>query len=280
MAVASRARILVTVKAQPALSQRHGEVVCVAGLRLDDGAPRWIRLFPVGFRDLERVQKFKKYQLMEVDVRRARSDARPESFTPDMTSAVLGDVVPTGSDGLWRSRWAYLELLAGTWTMCGLNRAQRLDNAPVASLAMIRPRIVRDVRVIDTPGFSEAQQLLAKVAAEADLFGDAREPLEPSPFTVVYDYLCDEVDCMGHSQTCVDWEVGAAGRAWLRRRPREQVRAQLRRKWLDELCAPDRDTWFFVGNQHLHPRSYLVLGVYWPRRPPPGATEQLELALL
>ncbi len=280
MALVSRAQILVTVKAQPALSQRHGEVVCVAGVRFDDGPPRWIRLFPVGFRDLEKVQRFRKYQLLDVDVRRARSDARPESYTPDMATASLGEVVPTGRDGLWRPRWELLRTLAGTRTMCELNRAQRQSAGHVVdSLAMIRPREVRDVRVIDTPGFSQAQQLLAQVAAEADLFGPAREPLEPPPFTVVYDYTCLDSNCTGHSQTCVDWEVGAAGRSWLRTSTRDEVRTQLRRKWLDELCGPDRDTWFFVGNQHQHPQSYLVLGVYWPRSPVQGTTEQLELPL-
>lgn len=275
MAAVERAQVLVTVKAQPALSQKHLEVVCVAGVRLDRGSPEWIRLFPVAFRDLGQVVRFKKYQVMDVDVRRARSDIRPESYTPDMATASLADVVPTGPGRSWGRRWAYLQPLAGTWTMCELNRGQR-SGAAVPSLAMIRPR-VHDVEVVDTPGFSEAQRQLAQMAAEADLFGEAREPLEPPPFTVRYRYSCTDPSCTTHSQTCVDWEVGAAGRSWLRRAPREVVRQQLRAKFLDELCGPDRDTWFFVGNQHQHPQSYLVLGVYWPPREPSDGSEQLAL---
>jgi hypothetical protein len=48
----------------------------------------------------------------------------------------------------------------------------------------------------------------------------------------------------------------------------------MRKRWLDEVCAEDRDTAFFVGNMHQHPGSFLILGVWWPPRRP----EQLALA--
>jgi hypothetical protein len=39
---------------------------------------------------------------------------------------------------------------------------------------------------------------------------------------------------------------------------------KLRDKWLDELCGPDKDTYFFVGNTLANPTGFLVLGVFWP----------------
>ncbi|WP_416956726.1 hypothetical protein ACNKF0_06390 [Nocardioides sp. T5] len=272
-----RARVLVTVKAQPALSQKHGEVVCVAGIRLDGDRPEWIRLFPVPFRDLEKVVKFKKYQVMEVDIVRPRSDARPESHTPNMDSATLGEVVDTRPGGSWRRRWDILSGLADLHTMCELNRGQR-EGRPMPSLAMVRPAKVLDVEVDDTPDFSEAQKAMALMAAEADLFGEAREPLEAPPFTVRYRWQCLDDDCAGnHRQTCVDWEVGGAARRWLREHDHETVRRMLRDKWLGELCGPQRDTYFFVGNQHLHQQSYLILGVFWPPHDPGRLEPQLTL---
>jgi hypothetical protein len=44
-----QATVLVTVKAYPGLSVRRGETVCVAGVRIDGGPPRWMRLYPVAF---------------------------------------------------------------------------------------------------------------------------------------------------------------------------------------------------------------------------------------
>lgn len=280
MAVRERAQVLVTVKAQPALSTRHGEVICVAGVRLDRKVTEWIRLFPVGFRDLEQVVKFKKYQLLEVSIARPKSDLRPESFTPDMATAVLGDVVDTGPGKSWGKRWEILRPLADTATMCELNRDQRDTHRAertVPSLAMLRPAEVLGVDVIDTPKFTTAQRNLASAAAAADLFGEAREPLEPPPFTVRYRWRCLEPGCTGHDQSCVDWEVGGAARKWLRYQGPETVRRQLQVKWQDQLCGPGRDPYFFVGNQHQYPQSYLILGVFWPPHDAGRLAQQLTL---
>lgn len=274
MPARDRVQVLVTVKAQPALSTKHGEVVCVAGIRLDRGRSEWIRLFPVQFRDLDRVVQFAKYQLLDVTVSRARSDTRPESYTPDMSSVVLGDVIDTGPSRSWRRRWEYLQPLADTTTMCALNRGQR-DGHPTPSLAMLRPAVVLGVDVVDTPDFTTAQRNLAETAAAADLFGDAREPLEPSPFTVRYRWRCLEPGCGGHDQMCVDWEVGGAARRWLRSKSRDAVHEQLLKKWQDELCGAGRDPYFFVGNQHKYPQSYLILGVFWPPHDPARHQQRL-----
>src|ERR1700674_3007527 len=37
--------LVVTVKAYPAISRKHGEAVCVAGIRTDTPEPRWVRLW-------------------------------------------------------------------------------------------------------------------------------------------------------------------------------------------------------------------------------------------
>lgn len=269
-----RARVLIVVKAQPALSKRHGEVVCVAGVRVDGDRPEWIRLFPVPFRDLPAVTKFKKYQFVDLEMRRSTSDTRPESFLPSLSTAQLGDVIDSGPSGTWRRRWEVLEPLAGQHTMCALNRGQR-DGHQVPSLAMVKPRQVIRVHVTDTPDYTDLQRAMAAEAAAADLFGEEREPLEPPPFAVKYEWLREDDQCQGHLQTLVDWEVGAAGRNWSRHADREQVRRQLRTKFHDQLCAMDRDTYFFVGNQHQHPGSYLVLGVFWPKKDP--GRDQLTL---
>jgi hypothetical protein len=56
--------LLVLVKAYPSVSMKYGEAVCVAGVRLDAPRPEWVRLFPVGFRDLPAEQQFGKYDVI------------------------------------------------------------------------------------------------------------------------------------------------------------------------------------------------------------------------
>ena len=56
--------ILITVKAYPSPSRKYGETVCCAGIDIDTA--RWIRLYPIPFRDLDTSQKFKKYTIIRV----------------------------------------------------------------------------------------------------------------------------------------------------------------------------------------------------------------------
>jgi hypothetical protein len=32
------------------------------------------------------------------------------------------------------------------------------------------------------------------------------------------------------------------------------------------MCAPDRDVIFYVGNQQKRQQSFMILGLFWPRR--------------
>lgn len=56
---------------------KYDETVCTAGLR--DGQ-RWIRIYPVAFRSLDKSKKFKKYQWIEADIVRDSRDPRRESY--------------------------------------------------------------------------------------------------------------------------------------------------------------------------------------------------------
>ena len=89
--------------------------------------------------------------------------------------------------------------------------------------------------------------------------------LEKVPYRFLYVYGCDDPACPGHRQTIVDWEIGQLYRALRDRGDADDV--ALRKicdKWLGQMCAPDRDTAFFVGNHLKNPRGFMVLGVFWP----------------
>lgn len=261
------AEILVTVKAYPQLSHKHGEVVCVAGVRLDRDAPEWIRLFPVPFRDLPEALKFKKYEVIRTKVRRG-SDTRPESYRLDLDDLEVIRTVDAGRDQLWRERRQLMGGLVGETTMCRLYR-ENAGGGPAPSLGLIRPAEVVDVLVERNTGFDAQRKHLAELAAEATLLAPSKAELEPSPYVVKYRYRCLEDGCPGHTQSLIDWEVAEAGRKWSRRFPAHQIPDRIRAKFLQQLCGEDRDPHFFVGNQKLHLQSFLVLGVFWPRVAPP-----------
>jgi hypothetical protein len=107
--VGLRISLLVTVKAYPALSQKYGEVVCVAGIRTDTEKPEWARLFPVGFRSMPFDRQFKKYQLITVEAVPHTGDKRPETLRPNVDSLEVGDFVPSTNG--WAERRPFVEPL-------------------------------------------------------------------------------------------------------------------------------------------------------------------------
>lgn len=91
--------VLVTVKAYPSVSMKHGEAVCVAGIRTDTRFPQWVRFFPVKVPDLPESQQFKKYDLSKLHAKRHSTDRRAGSLRPDLGS---NEVLQNVSAVRWR----------------------------------------------------------------------------------------------------------------------------------------------------------------------------------
>ena len=254
--MAKRIELLVAVKAYPVLSKRFGEVACVAGIRTDTDQPEWIRIFPVPFRDLELSKKFKKYDVISLKATRPTDDTRPESYRPDVGSLEVLRNLPT--TGGWKKRWPYVEPLL-VESMCQIQRIQAKDKT---SLGAFRPSDVSDVEII--PGVEEWDEKKNAILAQPSLFNPYKRELEKIPFTFRYVYRCSDAKCKGHAQSIIDWEISEAFRDWRAKYGRDGALEQIRHKWLEQLCAPSKDTIFFVGNQHLRPEQFLVLGVFWP----------------
>jgi hypothetical protein len=262
------------VKAYPALSKKYGEVSCIAGVRMSGtGSPEWIRLYPVPFRSLSDDSRFAKYQPIRVRVQQHSGDRRPETRRPDRDSIELVGP-PLSSDQAWRRRRRFVEPLIAP-SMCEIRRLQRSHGT---SLGAFRPREVLDI-VIEPADVNEGKREIARAwAAQPSLLDDVAanervhqvRELEQMPWSFKYRYRCADAGCPTHTQSIIDWEIAEFYR---RVRHRDDWRERLKERWIGKLCAPQRDTAFFVGNQHQHPGSFLVLGVWWPPRQP----EQLTL---
>jgi hypothetical protein len=96
-----RARIMITVKTYPERSAKYHETSRVAGIRLDQGTPQHVRLFPLPFRLLNEESQFAKYSIVEVDVQRHHGDRRPESLRPNLQTQ--GHRAPRDSGRLART---------------------------------------------------------------------------------------------------------------------------------------------------------------------------------
>lgn len=250
-------RVLITVKAAPNPSATYGETVCVAGLRLDLGSEGWVRLYPINFRFIEENLAFRKYDVVTLHAVPA-SDGRRESWRPRIATLR----VQTHLDG-WQRRLPYLGPFMAD-TMCDLNR-RALAGGP--SLGLVRARKVTGLTVKRHPGWTTHEQ--AKIDAyvnQPELFdlGKPKTALEAPRFQASYQWLCPDPVCRGHEQGLIDWEFTA----FQRRLPVDEQEAteSIRQRWLREVCAPERDISFYVGNQAKRHQTFGILGVVWPQR--------------
>ncbi|MGH3840551.1 MAG: hypothetical protein ACRDS0_03765 [Pseudonocardiaceae bacterium] len=255
-------RVLITVKAAPNPSETYGETVCVAGLRLDPEEAGWVRLYPINYRELETNQKFKKYDIVSLQARPNHSDPRPESFRPLLNTVKYEQHLKP-----WKPRHPYVvdhlhesmcELLANT-------RAN--PHGKSRSLAAVRPRVVQDIDIAPHPGWTaEEKAKIERYASQPDLFDRApRTALEAPRFKGWYKYRCHSASCKGHRQGIIDWEWVALQRK-LSHYDDQQLQAALRTRFYDEICGADRDVIFYLGNQAKRLQTFMVLGMYYPKR--------------
>ncbi|MBM9463432.1 hypothetical protein JL108_08215 [Aeromicrobium sp. YIM 150415] len=257
-------RVLITVTAAPNPSAAHGETVCVAGLELGDSGPvGWVRLYPLNLRHLRgRGHGFRKYDIVELVASPARHDGRTESWSPE-----IGSIRVVGHLNSWDARRQWLEPLA-TDSMCGLHREAKTQLAKARSLGLAPAAEVFGLDIAPHPGWSADEQ--AKIDAyvnQLELFSeDDKVPLRAPRVTVSYRWRCSAADCQGtHRQRLLDWEVVAFERHFPDAR-RDVLGGIIERKFLGEVCAPERQVSFFVGNQAKRPQTFSILGIYWPRR--------------
>jgi len=240
------------------------EAVCVAGI--DMAQPhRWIRLFPLDFRGLERARRFRKYEVITLDAKKSVQDSRPESYTPVLDSIVTGEHIGS-ENGSWRSRMSYLDAVRDA-SMCEIQRRQKETRQ---SLGIFRPLEIEDLSVAPAPeAFAESQRAVIEQASLLeDRAGDSsRNPLEPLPVKAKFSYRCEDARCRGHNQSFIDWELGA-----FYRRIRDETSAAMParleavRSHFLNLCDRTRDMHFVTGSMLAHPTSFLILGLVYPRR--------------
>lgn len=251
-----RARIMITVKTYPELSRKYRETSCVAGIRVDQGKPQHVRLFPVPFRLLAQEAQFSKYSIIEVEVvPHGARDPRPESLRPNLDTLRIVDRV--SSKGDWKKRYTYIQPLVAP-SLCAIKRDQERQGT---SLGVFRPTEV-SFRLVPAEPWPASK---AALADQLDLFEQDLKPLEWVPVEFRYHFRCQDDECPTHDMALKDWEAGASYRTFLRKYGESAVYQKLRERWYDRIFTPDRAVHFFVGNIAAHPKTFMLLGLFYPK---------------
>ena len=258
-------KVLITVKTYPIPSSRYDELVCTAGVT-ETGD--FLRLHPINFRDLPFSQQYKKYQWIEVMAAKHEGrDVRKESYRPDSDSIqIIGDPIRS-NPGNWNERARYA-LAKKARSMEDLHDRQQADRT---SLGIFRPKKVHDLIIApDDPDWKPSFMAALRQARLWEIRTVSREPPRKVPFKFHYRFECDDERCSGHKMMIEDWEVGAL--FWKlvdQGLSHKDAAVKVKRKFLGELCAANKDTHFFVGTILAHPRSWVVIGIFYPKIEPP-----------
>ena len=249
----SHQRILILVKTYPHPSESSIELVCTAGIT-QDGA--WIRLYPVDFRYQPEVRRFKKYQWINVDTtpRDLSRDGRKESRVPNLRSIQLGGWLPPGD-------WSERRKIVGRAALHTMDELHALYEEDRTSLGIVSPLEILDVEVCSCT--REWPPRWQEIFTKISLFGERTMPLHKVPYTFRYVFRCPDSREV-YKRAILDWELGALFWHEVRRLGSEgKAASSVRQKFLDQMCAPSRDTRLFVGT-HWPYNTWLVLGVFWP----------------
>ena len=248
-----RKRVFITARTYPSPARKGIEVSCTGGIT-EQG--EWIRLFPVPWRLLSQDKRFRKYQWIEVTVKKA-PDPRPESFLLDIDSInILGDSVPT--TGGWAARKLIVSPLQAH-CLCCLHRTWREERKP--TLGFFKPKSITEFVIeADTPTWTPGE--LAKLRQHTMFQDTPLHLLEKIPYKFSYKFFCDEPDCNGHKLSCVDWELGEAYRKW-RVKYGNKWEWAIRNRFETEMITK-LDTHFFVGTVAAHPSSWIIVGLFYP----------------
>jgi hypothetical protein len=149
-----------------------------------------------------------------------------------------------------------------------LHAQQEVDGT---SLGVFRPKAIHDLVVVpDDPVWKASFTAALRQARLWDSRTTSKEPPRKVPFKFKYRFECDDTTCKGtHEMMIEDWEVGAL--YW---RLRDQGASEneavngVKSKFLNDLCGPGKDTHFYVGTVSGHPKSWVVIGLLYPKRRP------------
>jgi hypothetical protein len=265
----TREKILIWAKTYPELSSKYLETVCTAGM-LPSGKP--LRLYPIPFRYLGgEKEQFSLYQWITADILKKHDDSRPESFRIDCDSIEAGEVIhPTRDEWGKRAEFMFRD---PDWQFESVEALQKAQEEQGTSIGVVAPREIKKVEVVERSEeeaksfeqkLAEVKKVQAAKRAQINMFEEALPPemknLEFMKYRVQVRWLCGNPECRGHKMQVLDW-----GLCELQRREGDE-KALSR---MQDLCNLDKyDLKFFLGNLFMHPASFLIVGMWYPKRRP------------
>jgi hypothetical protein len=244
--------VMFLVKTYPCPSKKYDELVCTAAITEDK---RFIRIYPVMFRDLPKNQQFKKYEWVKVGIAKSDTDSRLESYKVDYDS-----IKPTGKIVKdWQGRMQLVKPFIHS-SLAALEQNNM-------SLGIIKPKKICDMDYEeDNEDWQEGD---AYKCFQWNLEEIVRGYKKPELIKIPYRFRYKFHDGKDHHIVIRDWELFALFLKYHNEGMESKKAAEIvRDKFFNKICSNKNDVYFIVGTQHRY-KTWLILGVMYPPKGTP-----------
>ena len=247
-------------------------MVCTAGITKDG---EWIRIYPVPFRFLQDKGKYRKYQWVDIDLKKAKKDFRPESYSPSDNSLSDLEIIETvDTSHNWRKR-KFLILENGPKVFTSMTELIKdSQDSKNVSLATFKPTKITG---FDFEEERDWKSGLQKNIQQQDLFDERGgrgnlDSVNKLPFKFFYK-IEDET---GKSSRLMieDWEIGALYWKCLHKADGNETLAiqKVKEKYFDTFTQKN-DIHLFLGTTLQYHRRrmnnpFVIIGVFYPPKDP------------
>lgn len=265
----AKTKVLITVKTYPAISSKYDELVCTAGF-LEDGS--WIRIFPIQFRKKSFEEQYRKYDWIEIDLVKNKSDFRKESFRPVSydTEIKILDHLDTKSNWLLRKEVVFKNKV---YTDIDELIAEAKNRDIMTSLATFKPTEIIDFTIEQVEREWDKKKLeKLKQDRSSNLFAQEDEDLFEVVRKLPYKFSYVLRDCNGKQSKMMieDWEIGQLYWNCLSRYEGNEAMAveDVKKKYFDDF-AKTKDLHLFLGTSQLHhltgKNPFMIIGTFHPK---------------
>lgn len=266
----AKTRVLIAVKTYPTISGKYDELVCTAGF-LEDGS--WIRIYPVPFRKKSYDEQYKKYDWVEIDLVKNKSDFRPESYRPYSIDSEIVIVGHLETNNCWAERKKYA--LNKVYTDLTQLITEAHNKEICTSLAVFKPTKIIDFTAEATEREWNKKKI-DQLKANRDQINMFEYEHPENPFEVVrklpYTFRFKFEDDKGKISNMMieDWETGQLFWNSLARHEGNEAKAiqDVKYKYFEDF-AKTKDLHFYLGTSAVHHyvshNPFMIIGTFHPK---------------
>jgi hypothetical protein len=267
----AKTRVLIAVKTYPAISGKYDELVCTAGF-LEDGS--WIRIYPVPFRKKSYDEQYRKYDWIEIDLVKNKSDFRPESYRPYSHDSEITIVGHLETHNCWAERKKITLNKVHTNLKQLIAEAKNRDIC--TSLAVFKPTKIIDFTA--EPAEREwNKKKIDQLKANRDQINMFEYEHPENPFEVVrklpYTFRFKFEDDEGKESNMMieDWETGQLFWKSLERHEGDEAKAikDVKYKYYEDF-SKTKDLYFYLGTSAVHHyvshNPFMIIGTFHPKK--------------